>query len=351
MLSSHHQTSYLTVLLVLAGVYFMWMDVALYINLQRLPSLPPLQPSPHLDKADNASSVVIVSPSSSSSTITSFSPVYPVRLKLLMTGPVDHYVVESLGHWTVAYTGLASHVTANAVSIAGVVLALVGCRLVASDCLRTRQLGVLFMFLRDYADSLDGWVARARDHHLGFKINTEGSGYYMDGICDGVAYFVYFWGLAVHLYKSNAFYNRCHRGDTYWRLEAAASIATGPNPIKDKKKKDDDDPKMASDAASASSCHHDEGKVATRYQGMQRKASTRARRLISASLSLQALSQQVLPLLPGVPALRTAGVALWRLLEHGRPGVPQTARDVRGGQVRNRNPHLSLCPRGEWGWS
>ena len=73
-------------------------------------------------------------------------------------------------------------------------LALVGTRLICSESLSARQLGVLFMKGRDYMDGLDGWTARKRNAALGFAVRPDSSGYYMDGACDAIAYIVYIWG-------------------------------------------------------------------------------------------------------------------------------------------------------------
>ena len=51
-------------------------------------------------------------------------------------GPTIHYIDESLAFWTLSYTDVASFVSANAASAAGVVLALMAARCFLSDSLR-----------------------------------------------------------------------------------------------------------------------------------------------------------------------------------------------------------------------
>ncbi len=97
------QFSLITIGLSVTLVYFMWMDVALYINLQKMPVLP--GPNNTANKQNEGAS--------------SFSPVYPVHVKQLMLGPISHYVYNSFGHWIVTYTNLASYLTADAVSAIG----------------------------------------------------------------------------------------------------------------------------------------------------------------------------------------------------------------------------------------
>ncbi len=125
----------------------MWMDVALYINLQQTSPLPPSR--------DNATAAL--TPASKA-----FSPFAPISVKLLFQGPTIHYIDESLAYWTVACTGIVKSFSADAVSFMGLGVAAIGARLLASPTPRSRYLGVALFKVRDYADSLDGWVARWR---------------------------------------------------------------------------------------------------------------------------------------------------------------------------------------------
>ncbi len=63
------------------------------------------------------------SSSSSSPTPTTppppFSPIYPVRVKMLVDSPTVVYIDDSFAHITVEYTGIASVVSANTVSFCG----------------------------------------------------------------------------------------------------------------------------------------------------------------------------------------------------------------------------------------
>ncbi len=38
---------------------------------------------------------------------------------------------------------------------------------------------------------------RVRNKTLGFAVRTDNKGYYVDGLCDALAYFAYFWGEAL----------------------------------------------------------------------------------------------------------------------------------------------------------
>ena len=106
MLNQKQQFSLINIGLTVTLVYFMWMDVALYINLQKMPVLP--GPNVTTNKQKKG--------------LNSFSPIYPVHVKQLMLGPISHYVYSSLGHCIVTSTNVASYFTAEAVSAIGTVI-------------------------------------------------------------------------------------------------------------------------------------------------------------------------------------------------------------------------------------
>lgn len=143
--------SYLTLFLVSVGVYIIWMDVALYVNLQQV---PPKTPSDY--KLLNVTEEF------------SYSPFYPITMKLLMEGPTIQYIDEPLAHLTVNKTSIHKFLSADVVSIIGVVFALAAARLIFSESLKVQQLGVLLFKIRDYMDGLDGVVARERRHDFAF---------------------------------------------------------------------------------------------------------------------------------------------------------------------------------------
>ena len=202
------QMSYLTLCLLTLAVYFMWMDVALYINLQQAPPLPALNQVPIRN---------ISQPSNDYS----YSPFYPLDIKLLFQGPTIHYIDESLAYWTVTYTNVSRVMSANAVSILGVVFAAVASRFFISDSLKIRQFGVVLFKIRDYLDSLDGYVARQRRQEIHMKIEPNTMGYFFDGICDGLADLMLFLAVTYWFYKNNlmATVSKSSNGYSYQRLE------------------------------------------------------------------------------------------------------------------------------------
>ncbi len=193
--------SYLSLTLLTLGIYFMWMDVALYINLQ--------QSSPLRNGSRSAIGT----------TSKSYSPFYPMTIKSLFQGPTMQYIDESLVHWTVTETHLAAWVTADFVSVLGVVMAFIAARLFCSDSLRVRQIGVIFFKLRDYLDSLDGRVARERRNLHIMTVETGTFGYYFDGWCDIFAdVFIY-----------HAIFYQFHRHNTMANYQASLTHSSGVN--------------------------------------------------------------------------------------------------------------------------
>ncbi len=84
----------------------------------------------------------------------------------------------------------------------GLLFAIICSRLITSDTLRVRQLGVIFWQLRDVMDDLDGWVARKRNVELGFKIQTSSFGYYKDGLFDAAGTIFLLFGKICRAYFS-----------------------------------------------------------------------------------------------------------------------------------------------------
>ena len=77
-----------------------------------------------------------------------------------------------LAYWFMNVTSIEKVVSANAVSVMGVCLAAVAARMFLSDSVRVRQIGVVLFKARDFMDSLDGFVARARKK----EVNKAGAG-------------------------------------------------------------------------------------------------------------------------------------------------------------------------------
>lgn len=159
-------------------IYFAWMDIALFINLQgwKIPN-----PSDNKTFKKTHSEV--------------FSTFDPLSVKLIMVDHGTHYVHDILARFiedNLHFSSIFPWVTANLVSYAGLLMALVGSRLVISDKPMHYRLGAIMFDLRNLADSLDGVVYRSRKRQQEFgkigvyESNYGSYGYNVDVICDGL---------------------------------------------------------------------------------------------------------------------------------------------------------------------
>jgi len=142
----------------------MWMDIALFVNLQRWSP-------PSIEVASQKITTINTTNNNQGDTLKSynhqdpFSVFKPLSVKLIMVDHVTHYVHDILARFladTLHFTRLFPWVTANLVSFTGLILAIVGSHLTLSDNYFHRQIGALLFEARNLADSLDGVVYRSR---------------------------------------------------------------------------------------------------------------------------------------------------------------------------------------------
>ena len=120
----HHaksSLSKLTLVFIIVGIYLIWMDVALYINLQQLPPLN----QRNIKRAEG----------------TPFSPFEPITMKLLMMPPFMHYIDLPLAQWLEDSLKISSFFTANTVSFVGLGFGLLAARLFMCQNYKWRVLG------------------------------------------------------------------------------------------------------------------------------------------------------------------------------------------------------------------
>ena len=123
------QISKLTLIFIAVAIYLIWMDVALYINLQKLPTLK---------SRLEATAKPVGTP---------FSPFDPITMKLLMMVPPMHYIDLPLANWIEEATKLSTYVTPNMVSIFGCICGLIAARLFYYENYKLRLLGFVFFTL------------------------------------------------------------------------------------------------------------------------------------------------------------------------------------------------------------
>lgn len=136
-----------------------------------------------------------------------------MSVKLMMTDPVDNYLLAPLSESFVRMVDFRNNfqfITANVVSYAGVVSAVIAGILVSYDNPTMHKLSYIMFQLRTWLDDLDGDVARSRmgiHRHVSLQ---KTSGYIVDGVCDAIGFIAYIIGCYVLMRKVA---ERKHRED------------------------------------------------------------------------------------------------------------------------------------------
>lgn len=210
----------LLTLLFLLVIFFAWMDVNLYIRIQdypirdneiRLingstvlkPTLPVTAPYatssvPYRQPlvADRYEDVAWVS--------CDLNPLCDVTVKAMMLDHTNHYLFAPMATIADNLAGFSKgdFVTPNMISFFHVFVAIASGRMIASDSLGYRRIGVVLFQFRTFLDDLDGHVARAKKHIRGERSDIGSAGYYIDGICDGLGCIALMIGVFIFL-KNN----------------------------------------------------------------------------------------------------------------------------------------------------
>ncbi|XP_055703628.1 ceramide phosphoethanolamine synthase isoform X3 [Phlebotomus papatasi] len=226
----------LLTLLFLLLIFYLWMDVNLYLRIQHYP----IDRSYHYNVSTSAnpqpmSTMTVPMVSSSVATPVKnyedvawiscdINPLCHVTVKALMLDHTNHYIFAPMATIFDNIVGFSrsTFITANAISFFHVFVAIAAGRLVASDSLGYRRLGVVLFQLRTFLDDLDGHVARAKKHVRGERSEIGTAGYYIDGICDGLGCIALMIGVFVYLKN-----NPPRRG--YTQLQAILPVTEAKN--------------------------------------------------------------------------------------------------------------------------
>lgn len=193
--------------------YFAWMDIGLFVHLQRW-SPPPITKTKstdgnfdYIDELKKANDSIIQSfQTKKYNHVDPFTVYKPLSVKLIMIDHMTHYVHDILARFiedTLHFTSIFPWVTANLVSFTGLFLALIGSRLIISDKIIYCKIGAALFEMRNLLDSLDGVVYRSKvrqhEYHQNdikktnsngpqigvYQSNYGSSGYNVDYFCDG----------------------------------------------------------------------------------------------------------------------------------------------------------------------
>ncbi len=191
-------------------VYFLWMDIALFVHLQKW-SPPPLRTE--IAQPLNVNKTFLINQKSDDSDML-FSTFKPLSVKLIMVDHVSHYIHDILARYledTLHFTTIFPWITANTVSFTGLFLSMIGSRLIISERMEYVRLGAILIELRNLGDALDGVVYRSHQRRkikenelmslknnmlvtgpvqpMVYASNHGTSGFKVDAICDGLGGF------------------------------------------------------------------------------------------------------------------------------------------------------------------
>lgn len=154
-----------------------------------------------------------------------------MSVKLMMTDPVDNYLLAPLSEAfadTINFKENLKFISANMVSYAGVLSALIAAKLVTYDSLTLHRLSYVMFQVRTWLDDLDGAVARSRlgiHKHVSLQ---KTSGYVVDGVCDAIGFVAYVIGCYIFLKGSIKRMHRRLRGSSQrYNLQSITEVKSG----------------------------------------------------------------------------------------------------------------------------
>lgn len=226
-------------------VWYIYMDVSLYLRIQNYPiernfhfnetiadtnSAPTkvidgyASSFPLASSSSSISSAVVQSPSNyyTSDALTTpangkviryedvtwiscdLNPLCDVTVKAILLDHTNHYLFAPMATIFDNIVGFSrsAFITANMISFFHVFVAILSGRMIASDNLGYRRMGVVLFQFRTFLDDLDGHVARQKKHIRGERSEIGTAGYYIDGLCDALGCVALMIGVFIYL-KNN----------------------------------------------------------------------------------------------------------------------------------------------------
>lgn len=118
----------------------------------------------------------------------SINPLCYITVKAIFLDHTNHYLYAPAAEVLnfVLKLSRSSVISANMISYFHVVIACLAGKLISLDNLCYRRVGVFMFQFRTILDDLDGQVARAKNNVKGERSEIGSSGFYVDGICDGL---------------------------------------------------------------------------------------------------------------------------------------------------------------------
>ncbi|XP_037927308.1 ceramide phosphoethanolamine synthase-like [Teleopsis dalmanni] len=190
----------LLTLLILVIIFFIAMDVQLYLRIQHYP----IDRNYHFNTSVDPTDVNSINSYEQQTWLScDYNPLCHVTVKAILLDHTNHYLFAPLATLFDNVVGFSrSFVSANMISFFHVIVACISGKLVASSSLGYRRLGVVLFQFRTFLDDLDGHVARVKKNIRGERSEVGTSGYYIDGICDGLGCIALLLGAFIYL-KNN----------------------------------------------------------------------------------------------------------------------------------------------------
>lgn len=219
--SSYISKILLSLLVLLIG-WYIYMDVNLYLRIQnyRIDRSYHSNNSTITDdttinhaSASTVGSIPTIIPSVTNDTTAyesvawiscDINPLCHVTVKALLLDHTNHYLFAPMATIfdNIVKCSKSSWITPNMISFFHVFVAILAAKLIASDSLCYRRVGVVLFQIRTFLDDLDGHVARQRKHIRGERSEIGTPGYYIDGLCDGLGCIALMIGIFIQL-KNN----------------------------------------------------------------------------------------------------------------------------------------------------
>lgn len=182
-------------------VFYVFLDFHLYMRIQNYPIDRNLLRNGTLSIQIPSSSTPGINYSDVTWVNCHLNPLCDITVKALMLDSTNHYLFAPLATLFDDLVGISKSefITPNMISFFHVFVAVLAGRLIALDSLGNRRLGVVLFQVRTFLDDLDGHVARTKRHIRGERSEIGTTGYYVDGICDGLGVIALMIGVFVFL--------------------------------------------------------------------------------------------------------------------------------------------------------
>ncbi|XP_076447147.1 ceramide phosphoethanolamine synthase-like [Babylonia areolata] len=155
-----------------------------------------------------------------------FSPFKHLSVKALICDHTTQYIIGPSAEYFDAFTHFSTvfyFISPNMISFFHLFLAMVCFRLVSSEDLQTRRMGVLLFEFRSWLDSLDGVVYRSHSNTKGvFQSARSTMGYYVDIFSDLLGGVFLMFGVLYYLFKR---FDPAKQSQLPWKSSEAGAIA------------------------------------------------------------------------------------------------------------------------------